>query len=55
VSFVYAMPQNLQMPLSILGNAIWSLLLSATAAVSHRQTTGTIEDLVQPEALPQID
>ena len=50
VSFVYAMPQNLQMPLSIIGNAIWSLLLTATADVSHRQTTGTVEDLVQPEA-----
>ena len=55
VTFVYCMPQNLQMPLAIFGNAIWSLLLSTTAGVQYRQTTGTARDLVEPQALPQVD
>ena len=34
VTFIYSMPQNLQMPLAILANAIWSILLSAAARPS---------------------
>ena len=55
VTFVYSMPQNLQMPLAIFGNAIWSLLLTTTTEVPNQQITGTMRDLVDPEILPQAD
>ena len=57
VTFVYAMPQNLQMPLCILANAIWGLLLSATARQPSELPTGTTADLVEEEtsALPLAD
>ena len=50
VTLIYAMPQNLQMPLCILANAIWGILLSATARQPSRLNTATVQDLVAPES-----
>jgi hypothetical protein len=55
VIFIYSMPQNLQMPLCIFGNAIWGLLLSAVSRQSNLQSTASAQDLVLPEAMPEPD
>jgi hypothetical protein len=55
VIFIYSMPQNLQMPLCIFGNAIWGLLLSAVSRQSNLQSTASAQDLVLPEAMPETD
>lgn len=55
VIFIYSMPQNLQMPLAIFANAIWSLLLSAVSRQANLQSTASVQDLVLPEAMPEAD
>ena len=55
VIFIYSMPQNLQMPLCIFGNAIWGLLLSAVSRQPNLQSTASAQDLVLPEAMPETD
>jgi hypothetical protein len=45
------MPQDLQMPLAILANAIWSILLSAAA----RSTVTAPDQLVVPGPAPQTE
>ncbi len=55
VIFIYSMPQNLQMPLAIFANAIWGLLLSAVSRQANLQSTASAQDLVLPEAMPEVD
>jgi hypothetical protein len=50
VTFVYSMPQDLQMPLCIFANAIWALLLSAAARLPNRA-----EAAVMASAFPQAE
>ena len=51
VTFIYSMPQDLQMPLAVLANAIWSILLSAAA----RATVIAPDQLVVPGPAPQVE
>jgi hypothetical protein len=55
VIFIYSMPQNLQMPLSIFGTAIWGLLLSSVSRQANLQSTASAQDLVLPEAMPEME
>jgi hypothetical protein len=52
VTFIYAMPQNLQMPLCIFANAIWGLLLAAAARLPNHPAA---PELAAIGTLPQVD
>ena len=50
VSLIYSMPSLLQTPLFIFATAIWGILLAAVGGQTDEESTGTLQDIVLPEA-----